>query len=110
MCWVVVPIRSQAIEGGSAGPYRLHDAVHETRGVGELVAAEGLAGPDPTEADLRRHQRRAAHRRRFSRNQGILAGYWIIDVETTGRAYQIAAKRPPLLALACTLRMPSKSR
>jgi hypothetical protein len=66
----------------------------ELKEAGELVGAEGLAGPE---------QARIVH---ASKNDGapevtdgpypeakeFLAGYWIVDCESTERAYEIAAR------------------
>jgi hypothetical protein len=58
---------------------------------GELVAAEGLAGPDEA-----RRVRAAADGTPvtdgvFPETKEFLAGYWIVDVESPERAYAIAA-------------------
>jgi hypothetical protein len=65
----------------------------ELRDAGELVGAEGLAGPeaarivragtagDPEVTDGP-----------FAEAKEFLAGYWIVDVDTTARAYEIAAR------------------
>jgi hypothetical protein len=59
---------------------------------GELVAAEGLSGPD--QAKL---VRAGAHGEPitdgvFPESKEFLAGYWIVDVDTPERAYAIAAE------------------
>jgi hypothetical protein len=64
----------------------LHDA-------GELVAAEGLASP--AEARVVRAGKNGAPEVTdgpFAEAKEFLAGYWIVDVETTHRAYEIAAR------------------
>lgn len=58
---------------------------------GELVGAEGLAGPDQA-----RRVRAGAHGEPmtdgvFPEAKEFLAGYWIVDVDTPERAYAIAA-------------------
>jgi hypothetical protein len=59
---------------------------------GELVAAEGLAGPD--QARLVRAGKDGAPVTDgvFPETKEFLAGYWIVDVETPERAYAIAAE------------------
>ena len=59
---------------------------------GELVAAEGLAGPD--HAKLVRADTNGAPITDgvFPETKEFLAGYWIVDVESPARAYQIAAE------------------
>jgi hypothetical protein len=59
---------------------------------GELVAAEGLAGPD--QARLVRAGRNGVPVTDgvFPESKEFLAGYWIVDVESPERAYQIAAQ------------------
>ena len=59
---------------------------------GELVSAEGLA--DPREAKLVRAGKNGEPITDgvFPEAKEYLAGYWIVDVENTQRAYAIAAK------------------
>ena len=59
---------------------------------GELVGAEGLAGPD--QAKLVRAGKDGAPVTDgvFPETKEFLAGYWIIDVDSPERAYQIAAE------------------
>ena len=58
---------------------------------GELVAAEGLA--DPKQAKVVRAGKDGAPITDgvFPEAKEFLAGYWIVDVESTDRAYEIAA-------------------
>jgi hypothetical protein len=65
----------------------------ELQEAGELVGAEGLASPE--------HARvvRAGHSGApevtdgpFAEAKEFLAGYWIVDVPSTARAYEIAAR------------------
>jgi hypothetical protein len=58
---------------------------------GELVAAEGLAGPD--QAKLVRAGKDGAPVTDgvFPESKEFLAGWWIVDVESAERAYEIAA-------------------
>lgn len=65
----------------------------ELSDAGELVGAEGLAGPD---------QARIVHAGKggvpevtdgpFAEAKEFLAGYWIVDVDSPQRAYEIAAR------------------
>ena len=59
---------------------------------GELVAAEGLSFPD--QAKLVRAGKDAAPITDgvFPESKEFLAGFWIVDVETPERAYEIAAR------------------
>jgi len=59
---------------------------------GELVAAEGLAGPD--QAKLVRAGRNGVPVTDgiFPEAKEFLAGYWIVDVDSPARAYAIAAR------------------
>ena len=62
------------------------------RAAGELVAAEGLTGPD--QAKLVRAGKDGAPVTDgvFPESKEFLAGYWIVDVDSPARAYQIAAE------------------
>lgn len=60
---------------------------------GELVSAEGLAGPN--EARIVRATRGSVPvvtDGPYAEGKEFLAGYWIVDVPTTERAYEIAAR------------------
>jgi len=59
---------------------------------GELVSAEGLASPQ--EAKIVRAGKDGAPITDgvFPESKEFLAGYWIVDVETTEQAYKIAAR------------------
>ena len=60
---------------------------------GELVAAEGLSGPE--QARVVRAQKSGAPAVTdgpFAEAKEFLAGYWIVDCESPERAYQIAAR------------------
>ncbi len=59
---------------------------------GELVSTEGLALPD--QARIVRAGRNGAPITDgvFPESKEFLAGYWIVDVDTAERAYQIAAR------------------
>jgi hypothetical protein len=60
---------------------------------GELVAAEGLASPE--HARIVRADKSGAPEVTdgpYAEAKEFLAGYWIVDVESTDRAYAIAAR------------------
>jgi hypothetical protein len=66
----------------------------ELREAGELVGAEGLAGPE--EARIVRAKKGGVDPEvtdgPFAETKEFLAGYWIVDVDTPQRAYEIAAQ------------------
>lgn len=59
---------------------------------GELVGAEGLAMPAQARLVRAGKDRRPITDGVFPESKEFLAGYWIIDVESPERAYQIAAE------------------
>jgi hypothetical protein len=71
----------------------MKDLNRELTKAGEFVAAEGLAMPG--EARVVRAAKDGAPvvtDGPYPEAKEFLAGYWIVDVETTERAYEIAAK------------------
>jgi hypothetical protein len=65
----------------------------ELSDAGELVGAEGLAGP--AEARIVRAGKNGAPEVTdgpFAEAKEFLAGYWIVDVESPQRAYEVAAR------------------
>jgi hypothetical protein len=62
------------------------------REAGELVSAEGLAGPDQAKVVRAGKDGRPITDGVFPEAKEFLAGYWIVDVESPERAYQIAAE------------------
>jgi hypothetical protein len=79
----------QDLEAHMAFMHRLNKKLGDA---GELVGGGGLTGPD--QAKL---VRAGAHGEPitdgvFPETKEFLAGYWIVDVETSERAYQIAAE------------------
>src|SRR5215212_11308796 len=56
---------------------------------GELVAAEGLAGPDQAKLVRAGKDGRPVTDGVFPETKEFLAGYWIVDVDSPARAYQI---------------------
>ena len=59
---------------------------------GELVAAEGLAGPDQARRVRAGKDGKPITDGVFPESKEFLAGFWIVDVDSTERAYEIAAK------------------
>jgi hypothetical protein len=59
---------------------------------GELVAGEGLAGPDQAKLVRAGKNGQPITDGVFPETKEFLAGYWIVDVETPERAYAIAAE------------------
>jgi hypothetical protein len=71
----------------------MHDLNKELTDAGELAGAEGLAPPG--DAKLVRAGKNGAAAQTdgvFPESKEFLAGFWIVDVERTERAYEIAAK------------------
>ncbi|MET0229831.1 MAG: YciI family protein [Rhodanobacteraceae bacterium] len=58
---------------------------------GEFAAAEGLAGPEEAKSVRARRNGTPDTDGPFAEAKEFLAGFWIVDVETTQRAYEIAA-------------------
>ena len=65
----------------------------ELRQAGQLVGAEGLAAPDEARI-VRAGKGGEPHVTDgpFAEAKEFLAGYWIVDVESTQEAYEIAAR------------------
>lgn len=59
---------------------------------GELVGAEGLAGPDQAKRVRAGKDGTPVTDGVFPESKEFLAGYWIVDVDTPERAYAIAAE------------------
>jgi hypothetical protein len=59
---------------------------------GELVAAEGLAGPEQAKLVRAGKDGTPITDGVFPEAKEFLAGYWIVDVESTEQAYKIAAR------------------
>ena len=60
-------------------------------GAGELVSAEGLAGPDQAKLVKAGKDGKPVTDGVFPESKEFLAGYWIVDVQNAERAYEIAA-------------------
>ena len=63
---------------------KLHEA-------GELVGAEGLAGPDEARKVHAGKDGKPVTDGVFPETKEFLAGYWIVDVDNPERAYELAA-------------------
>src|ERR1043166_6047826 len=61
---------------------------------GELVSTEGLALPAQARIVRARNDGAPITDGIFPETKEFLAGYWIVDVDTPDRAYQIAARAP----------------
>lgn len=59
---------------------------------GELAAAEGLAGPDQAKLVRAGKDGKPITDGVFPESKEFLAGYWIVDVQSPERAYEIAAE------------------
>jgi hypothetical protein len=59
---------------------------------GELVAAEGLAGPDQAKRVRASDDGTPITDGVFPESKEFLVGFWIIDVDSPERAYQVAAE------------------
>ena len=71
----------------------MHELNRDLVKAGELVGAEGLAPPG--EARVVRYNKNgvpAVTDGPFAEAKEFLAGYWIVDVDTPQRAYEIAAR------------------
>ena len=67
---------------------KLNKQMHES---GELVAAEGLSGPDQAKLVRAGKDGLPVTDGVFPETKEFLAGYWIVDVDTPARAYELAA-------------------
>ena len=67
---------------------KLNQQMHES---GELVAAEGLSGPDQAKLVRAGKDGLPVTDGVFPETKEFLAGYWIVDVDTPARAYELAA-------------------
>jgi hypothetical protein len=69
----------------------MKDFARRLRESGELVVAEGLAGPDQARRVRAGSDGKPITDGVFPEAKEFLAGYWIVDVDRTERAYEIAA-------------------
>jgi len=69
---------------------RFNKELNET---GEFVRTEGLGGPEQMKVvRARKDGAPAITDGPFPESKEVLAGYWVVDVETPQRAYEIAAR------------------
>jgi hypothetical protein len=59
---------------------------------GEFVSAEGLAGPEQAKLVRAGKDGKPVTDGVFPESKEFLAGYWIVDVDSPERAYEIAAR------------------
>ena len=62
------------------------------RASGELIGAEGLASPDQARLVHAGADGKPVTDGVFPESKEFLAGYWIIDVDSPARAYEVAAE------------------
>lgn len=70
----------------------MHDFAGQLAEAGELVAAEGLAGPEQARLVRAGGDGAPVTDGVFPETKEFLVGYWLIDVEGPERAYAIAAQ------------------
>lgn len=70
----------------------MHSLNKELKRAGELVGAEGLASPGEAKLVRVGKNGQPATDGVFPETKEYLAGFWIVDVESAERAYEIAAK------------------
>jgi len=70
----------------------MRDFAKKLTASGELAGAEGLAGPDQAKLVRAGADGKPVTDGVFPETKEFLAGYWIVDVETPERAYEIAAE------------------
>ena len=97
MMMMNTPAGPYQIDGWTQQDFRAHiafmkDFATRLRGSGELVAAEGLAGPDQAKLVRAGKDGQPITDGVFPESKEFLAGYWIVDVDSPERAYQLAAQ------------------
>jgi hypothetical protein len=70
----------------------MKDFAKKLSAAGELVTAEGLSGPDQAKRVRAGGDGKPITDGVFPESKEFLAGYWIVDVDSPERAYQIAAE------------------
>jgi len=85
------------IDGWSKDDFRAHiqfmnDFNAELTQSGELVGAEGLAGPDQAKLVRAGDSGTPVTDGVFPETKEFLAGFWIVEVESPERAYELAAR------------------
>jgi hypothetical protein len=70
----------------------MHSFNAKLRGAGEVVALEGLSGPEQAKLVRAGANGEPITDGVFPETKEFLAGFWIVDVETPERAYALAAE------------------
>jgi hypothetical protein len=70
----------------------MHSLNKDLRETGELVSAEGLSFPDQAKLVRASKDGRPITDGVFPESKEFLAGFWIVDVDSPERAYDIAAR------------------
>jgi len=70
----------------------MKDFAEKLAGSGELVGAEGLAGPDQAKRVRAGSDGKPITDGVFAETKEFLVGFWVVDVESPERAYAIAAE------------------
>ncbi len=70
----------------------MHSLAKELQEAGEWVDAQGLAAPGEAKLVRAGNDGAPVTDGPFAESKEFLAGYWIVDVESTERAYALAAK------------------
>jgi hypothetical protein len=97
MLMMNVPPGAYQIAGWAKNDFQAHIAfmigfAQKLGEAGELVAAEGLSGPDQAKVVRAGKDGTPITDGVFPEAKEFLAGYWIVDVENEARAYAIAAE------------------
>jgi hypothetical protein len=70
----------------------MKDFAKKLGAAGELVAVEGLGGPDEAKRVRAGNDGKPITDGVFPESKEFLVGYWIVDVDSPERAYEIAAE------------------
>src|SRR4249919_526898 len=70
----------------------MKDFAVKLQGNGELLSAQGLAGPDQAKLVKAGDDGEPVTDGVFPETKEFLAGFWLVDVESAQRAYRIAAE------------------
>lgn len=70
----------------------MKDFAKKLQGNGELLSAQGLAGPDQAKLVKAAPDGEPITDGVFPETKEFLAGFWLVDVESAARAYKIAAE------------------
>src|SRR5687768_2891691 len=70
----------------------MHDFNRDLRAAGEYVAGEGLGTPGEAKLVRAGKDGKPVTDGPFAESKEFLAGYWIVDVDTADRAYELAAR------------------